>query len=175
MSLIFGPHPPVQPRRDETLIKEIRAYTFSSSSDEESGGGGADCHRQSQGHWIVDSDIANPMSVYAEYRDSRSSWGIGALGSVIVEVELDDEKKTVGVGISIGGEAACYIVENHLSLFVEGQSPVNVELIFDQMWRSTMNYGRKGIAIQAISAVGEFPKWVRFSLFPACLMCTHDR
>ncbi|KAK1749149.1 L-rhamnonate dehydratase [Skeletonema marinoi] len=153
MSLIFGPHPPVMPRKGETLIKEIRAYTFSSSSEEESGGGGADCHRQSSGHWIVDSDIANPMSVYAEYRDSRTSWGIGALGSVIVEVELDDENKTTGVGISIGGDAACFIVENHLSRFVEGQSPVNVELIYDQMWRSTMNYGRKGIAIQAISAI----------------------
>lgn len=153
MSLIFGPHPPVMPRKGETLIKEIRAYTFSSSSEEESGGGGADCHRQSSGHWIVDSDIANPMSVYAEYRDSRTSWGIGALGSVIVEVELDDENKTTGVGISIGGDAACFIVENHLSRFVEGQSPVNVELIYDQMWRSTMNYGRKGTAIQAISAI----------------------
>jgi len=153
MSLIFGPHHPVMPRKGDTLIREVRAYTFSSSSEEESGGGGADCHRQSSGHWIVDSDIANPMSVYAEYRDSRTSWGIGALGSVIVEVELDDEKKTTGVGISIGGDAACFIVENHLSRFVEGQSVVNIELIYDQMWRSTMNYGRKGIAIQAISAI----------------------
>ena len=42
------------------------------------------------------------------------------------------------------------MVENHLSWFVEGQDPSNVELIWDQMWRSTMNYGRKGIAIQAI-------------------------
>lgn len=141
------------PRDGETLIREIRAYTFSSSAEEEDGGGGADCHRQSSGHWIVDSDIANPMSVYAEYRDSRTSWGIGALGSVIVEVELDDEEMTTGVGISIGGDAACFIVENHLSRFVEGQNPVNVELIYDQMWRSTMNYGRKGIAIQAISAI----------------------
>jgi len=141
------------PRGGETLIREIRAYTFSSSSEEEDGGGGADCHRQSSGHWIVDSDIANPMSTYAEYRDSRTSWGIGALGSVIVEVELDDEEMTTGVGISIGGDAACFIVENHLSRFVEGQCPVNVELIYDQMWRSTMNYGRKGIAIQAISAI----------------------
>mmetsp|Transcript_13865 Transcript_13865/g.22708 ORF Transcript_13865/g.22708 Transcript_13865/m.22708 type:complete len:446 (+) Transcript_13865:164-1501(+) len=153
MSLIFGPHPPVMPRKGETLIREIRAYTFSSPEEEESGGGGADCHRQSSGHWIVDSDIANPMSMYAEYRDSRTSWGIGALGSVIVEVELDDENMTTGVGISIGGDAACFIVENHLSRFVEGQSPVNVELIFDQMWRSTIQYGRKGIAIQAISAI----------------------
>jgi len=41
------------------------------------------------------------------------------------------------------------MVKNHLSRFVEG-SPSNVELIWDQMWRSTMNYGQKGIAIQAV-------------------------
>lgn len=44
-----------------------------------------------------------------------------ALGSVIVEVEADDG--TVGVGVSIGGDPACFIVENHLSRFVEGQDP----------------------------------------------------
>ena len=58
-----------------------------------------------------------------------------------------------GVGISIGGEPACFIIENHLSRFVEGQDPKNIELIWDQMWRSTINYGRKGLPIQAISAV----------------------
>lgn len=70
-----------------------------------------------------------------------------------MEVELDDEAQTVGVGISIGGEAACFLIEHHLSRFVEGQSPSNVELIWDQMYRASLNYGRKGIAIQAISAV----------------------
>jgi L-rhamnonate dehydratase len=29
----------------------------------------------------------------------------------------------------------------------------NVELMWDQMWRGSMPYGRKGLAIQAISAV----------------------
>jgi L-alanine-DL-glutamate epimerase-like enolase superfamily enzyme len=44
-----------------------------------------------------------------------------ALGSVVVEVETDDG--TTGVGVSIGGEPACYIIEHHLSRFVEGQDP----------------------------------------------------
>ena len=84
----------------------------------------------------------------------------------------------VGVGISIGGEPAAYIVETHLSRFLEGQvcaceapsSDVpslrranpparasacagvqdvnNVELMWDQMYRSSINYGRKGLTIQ---------------------------
>src|SRR5207244_4047160 len=102
-------------------------------------------------HWIVDSPIANPMSVYEKYRASRTSWGINALGTVLVQVELEDG--TVGIGASIGGEPACYIIEHHLSRFVEGQDPRAVELMWDQMWRATMPYGRKGLPVQAIGAV----------------------
>ncbi len=128
----------------QTSICDVRAYIVDAS-------GGADYHDQSQGHWIIDTPIANPMSVYEEYKSSRVSWGINALGSVIVEVELDNG--TTGVGISTGGEPACFIIERHLKRFLVGQSPYNIELIWDQMWRATLPYGRKGLAIQAISAV----------------------
>jgi L-rhamnonate dehydratase len=73
MSLMLGPHPQVQPRG--VLIKEVRAYIFGDDQQEKDQGGGADCHKQAKGHWIVDSDIANPMSVYEQYRASRTSWG----------------------------------------------------------------------------------------------------
>ena len=36
---------------------------------------------------------------------------------------------------------------------MEGADPRDVELIWDQMFRSTLNYGRKGLPLQAISAV----------------------
>ena len=91
------------------------------------------------------------MSGYASYKMSRKAWGIDAIGSLICEVELTNGM--VGVGISIGGEPGCYIIEKHLARFVEGQDPKNVELIWDQMWRSTINYGRKGLPIQCISAI----------------------
>eukprot|EP00662_Eupelagonemidae_sp_cell21_P008935 gene8935-50187_t len=104
-----------------------------------------------KGHWIVDTPISNPMSGYPLYKGSRKSWGIDALGSMVVEVELTNGM--VGVGISIGGEPGCYIVEHHLARFAEGQDPRNIELIWDQMHRATINYGRKGLPIQALSAV----------------------
>ena len=126
-------------------IKEVRAYVI------QPGEPGADYHNQGRGHWIVDTPIANPMSVYEPYRASRTSWGINALGTVVTEVELEDG--TVGIGASVGGEPACYIIEKHLSRFVEGQDARNVELMWDMMWRGTMPYGRKGLPIQAISAV----------------------
>jgi len=100
-------------------IADVRAYIVDA--------GGADYHDQAQGHWIIDTPIANPMSVYEEYKASRTSWGINALGSVIVEVELNNGM--IGVGISTGGEPACFIIERHLKRFLLGQSPYNVERI----------------------------------------------
>eukprot|EP01104_Vermistella_antarctica_P012473 TRINITY_DN3620_c0_g1_i1.p1 TRINITY_DN3620_c0_g1~~TRINITY_DN3620_c0_g1_i1.p1 ORF type:complete len:473 (-),score=112.56 TRINITY_DN3620_c0_g1_i1:16-1317(-) len=131
--------------RQVSRIKDVRAYVVSPL---ESGG---DYHRQQDGHWIVSTMIANPMSIYEQYKTSRLSWGIDALGTVVVEVELEDG--TVGFGTSVGGEPACFIVEKHFSRFVIGQDPRNVELMWDQMWRASLPYGRKGVAIHALSAV----------------------
>jgi len=129
----------------KAIIQEVRAYVIDDSEM------GADYHNQRGGHWIIDLPVANPMSVYKDFKAKRTSWGINALGTVVVQVALDDG--TVGIGCSIGGEPACYIIEKHLSRFVEGQDPRNVELIWDQMWRATLPYGRKGLTIHAISAV----------------------
>src|SRR5919201_1603632 len=123
-------------------VAAVRAYVVS--------GGGADYHDQTAGHWI-DGQIATPMSRYPEYRATRSSFGLNVLGTVVVEVET--ESGEVGVGVSTGGIPACFIVEQHLARFVEGEDPRDVELIWDQMWRATMFYGRKGLVLNAISAV----------------------
>ncbi len=46
---------------------------------------GGDYHAQEAGHWIV-GEIATPMSLYPQYRQSRSSWGLDVLGTVVVEL-----------------------------------------------------------------------------------------
>jgi L-rhamnonate dehydratase len=123
-------------------IAEVRALVVP--------GGGADYHDQAEGHWI-DGQIATPMSRYPEYRLTRSSFGLNVLGTFVVEVETEGGE--VGVGVSTGGPPACWLVENHLARFVEDQRPERIELMWDQMWRSTLFYGRKGLALNAISAV----------------------
>eukprot|EP00747_Dinoflagellata_sp_TGD_P166438 gnl/TRDRNA2_/TRDRNA2_189217_c0_seq1.p1 gnl/TRDRNA2_/TRDRNA2_189217_c0~~gnl/TRDRNA2_/TRDRNA2_189217_c0_seq1.p1 ORF type:complete len:470 (+),score=98.27 gnl/TRDRNA2_/TRDRNA2_189217_c0_seq1:86-1495(+) len=146
-------------------IKEVRAYVAEEPAKNVDVQG-ADCHDVADLHWINGNlplaadngtvhtemlPIANPMSGHPQYKQHRKSWGINALGSMVVEIEADDG--TCGVGITIGGEPGCHLVENHLSRFVEGQDPRNIELMWDQMFRATLNYGRKGLPIQAISAV----------------------
>jgi L-rhamnonate dehydratase len=123
-------------------ITQIRAYTMR--------GGGADYHDQLSSHWI-DDHIATPMSRYPEYRKSRRSFGINVLGTLVVEVEASDG--TVGFGVTTGGEIGAYIVEKHFARFVEGRTVADIEVIWDQMYHASLFYGRKGIAINALSGV----------------------
>lgn len=113
-------------------------------------GGGADYHDQAGPHWI-DDHIATPMARYPEYRQSRQSFGINVLGTLVVEIEAEDG--TVGFAVTTGGEPAAFIVERHLARFLEGRSPTEYEKIWDQMYFSTQYYGRKGLVVNAISGV----------------------
>ena len=124
------------------LIRQVRAYVIR--------GGGADYHDQAGSHWI-DDHIATPMSRYPEYRQSRRSFGINVLGTLVVEIEAADG--TIGFAVTTGGEPAAYIVEHHLARFLEGRDPTEIEKIWDQMYFSTQYYGRKGLVVNAISGV----------------------
>jgi L-rhamnonate dehydratase len=123
-------------------IKHVRAFTLR--------GGGADYHDQGDGHWI-DDHIATPMARYPEYRQSRRSFGLNVLGTLVVELEASDG--TVGFAVTTGGEPGCWIVEKHLARFLEGRPVTGIEKIWDQMYHATLFYGRKGIVINTISGV----------------------
>lgn len=123
-------------------IRQVRAFYVQ--------GGGADYHDQARDHWI-DDHISTPMAKYPAYRASRQSFGLNVLGTLVVEVEADNGM--VGFAVSTGGEPAAWIVERHLSRFLVGANPVDIERIWDQMYLSTLFYGRKGLVLNAISCV----------------------
>lgn len=76
-------------------IRHIRALTVR--------GGGADYHDQGADHWI-DDHIATPMARYPEYRQSRQSFGINVLGTLVIEIEASDG--TVGFAVTTGARSA---------------------------------------------------------------------
>jgi L-rhamnonate dehydratase len=123
-------------------IREVRAFVTR--------GGGGDYHDQGKGHWI-DDHIATPMAKYPEYRTSRQSFGLNVLGTLIVEIEANDG--TTGFAVTTGGEPGAWIVEQHLSRFLKGAAITDIERIWDQMYLSTLYYGRKGLVVNAISGV----------------------
>jgi L-rhamnonate dehydratase len=137
MSLFLGPHEAVVVPDDQPKIKEVRAYVSRSNEY-----GASDVHDTPDTHWIMGMagpdgkwnhkdthpPITNPMSRFPEYHGSRKSWGVAKVPTVIVEIEQDDG--VIGVGTSTGGEAACFIIENHLSMFVEGQNGGSHLMVF---------------------------------------------
>jgi len=127
-------------------IREVRVYTVDKRAS-----GGDYFNQGTAEHWLVDSQIANPMSGYGEYRQRRTSWGIGVLGSIVVEIETEDG--VTGVATGSGGMPAAWLIKHHFSRFLVGHDARNINLIWDQMYRASLPYGRKGIPIMAISAV----------------------
>lgn len=123
-------------------ITHVRAFTVR--------GGGADYHDQDHGHWI-DDHIATPMSKYPEYRQSRQTFGLNVLGTLVVEIEASSGE--VGFAVTTGGDIGAWIVEKHLARFVEGQKVTDIEKMWDQMFNGSLFYGRKGIVLNAISGV----------------------
>ncbi|WWD16250.1 hypothetical protein CI109_100676 [Kwoniella shandongensis] len=114
-------------------------------------GSGGDYHSQAGDHWIVQGNISCPMHRYDEYRVSRTSWGIGVLGSLFVKLTASDG--SVGYATGMGGWPGLYLIEEHFKRFIIGQDPRDTNKIWDQMFRASMFYGRKGITLAAISAV----------------------
>ncbi|KAF9269289.1 L-rhamnoate dehydratase-like protein [Marasmius fiardii PR-910] len=131
--------------KDFPTITKIETFIVSAEGD------GGDYHRQKQGHWIVDTPISNPMSGYEQYRHSRTSWGIGVLGSLLVIITASDG--TQGFATGFGGPPACWLINEHFTRFVVGSDPRDTNRIWDQLFRASMFYGRKGITLAAISAV----------------------
>jgi len=106
--------------------------------------------KQLEESWLNETVIANPMSTYPRHHDRRSSWGPRWKSEVVVEIVTDE-----GI-IGLGGSAplpAKEIIDGHLAHLLMGEDPFNVEMLWDQMWRSTLPYGRKGIAVMALSAL----------------------
>ncbi|GAB7355168.1 hypothetical protein MBLNU459_g5735t1 [Dothideomycetes sp. NU459] len=114
-------------------------------------GAGGDYHNVKGGHWLIDSKISTPMSGYEKYRQSRTSFGINVLGSFCVEIEATDGTK--GFATGFGGPPACWLVAEHFTRFLLGSDPRDTNNLFEQMYRASMFYGRKGLPLAVISVI----------------------
>ena len=91
------------------------------------------------------------MAIYPRYRHPLSSW-FPTDAMCVVEIETDSGLVGAGWCEDYAGATGA-IVENHLSKLLVGADPRRRSQLWDQMYRSTMPYGRKGPALFAISAV----------------------
>jgi L-rhamnonate dehydratase len=132
-------------------ITDIHLYTLTGGTSGEKGAASG----QSQywgGGWQANTLISNPMSVYPEYAKVRTLW-MGP-GQDPYAIEIHTDAGITGCAVNYGGGAfACAVIQQHFKRFLIGQSPFNIERIWDQMERSTLPYGLGGVTSMAMAGV----------------------
>ncbi|MCL4402196.1 MAG: L-rhamnonate dehydratase, partial [Acidobacteria bacterium] len=69
-------------------------------------------------------------------------------------IAIHTDEGVAGIAANYGGGSfACGVIDQHFRRFLIGQDPFNIELIWDQMYRSTMPYGLGGVTAMAMSGV----------------------
>ncbi|KKC34383.1 L-rhamnose 1-epimerase [Devosia psychrophila] len=92
----------------------------------------------------------NPMDALGGLSDTMGSFRFHQW--LIVEVETTDG--IVGLGnCALAPPLAKQIIDQYLAPLVIGRDPLDVEALFQTMYRSTMAWGRKGVGMAAISAI----------------------
>ena len=72
-------------------------------------------------------------------------------GSVLVEIESDEG--TTGVGLGGGGMAGVIAVKHYLSPLLIGDNPLDIERLWELMYRASYRYGQAGLMLMAISGI----------------------
>jgi L-alanine-DL-glutamate epimerase-like enolase superfamily enzyme len=102
--------------------------------------------------WLSEGLIANPMSIYPAYRQKRSSW-FGPMTAAVIEIETDEGVRGLGTVGGGKGKLARPVIEEQFKTLLVGQNPFNIELLWEQMFRASQFYGRKGAVIEVMSGI----------------------
>lgn len=93
---------------------------------------------------------SNAMDMLYAPQETMSTFRFHAW--TVVEIETDDG--IVGLGnVALAPGIAKAIIDQYLAPLVMGQDPWDYEYLWQRMYRSTHAWGRKGVAMAAISAV----------------------
>ncbi len=68
-------------------------------------------------------------------------------------VIIKTDQGIAGYGLGAGGAVAAEIIHGHLQHLLVGANPLNVELLWDQMYTSAVMYGRRGVFVMALSGI----------------------
>jgi L-alanine-DL-glutamate epimerase-like enolase superfamily enzyme len=105
--------------------------------------------------WIEAIPLAIPMKPM----NPPSAWTAGARKQIVVRVHTDEGLSGLGEAFAYGAPlAVCNVIEESLAPMLLGQDPGRIDHLADLMHRGTMIYGRRGLAMFAISGV-EIALW----------------
>ncbi len=99
--------------------------------------------------------VGTPLTSLEAFVDPRGSTaaGLQPARTWLVVVELEDADGVVGVGTAGFGNPAAVEILRQLEPLVIGRPPTEVAHIWETMYRSTLNTGRRGVVLHAISAI----------------------
>lgn len=97
--------------------------------------------------------ITSVSALYPHYRNVVKSWRTN-LWQIVVRVETDSG--VTGYGYGGGGLAAVEVVNGHFAELLAGRSVDSTDqiaILWDELYEASIPYGRKGVAIMALSGV----------------------
>ena len=94
--------------------------------------------------------ITDVRAVQPVAPDSPADWRT-SLGQILVAIETD--AGLTGYGVGGGGLSGIHVIRTVMRDLLLGKDPEQIELLWDSMYEATLAFGRKGIAIMAISGV----------------------
>jgi L-alanine-DL-glutamate epimerase-like enolase superfamily enzyme len=99
--------------------------------------------------------VGTPLTALEGVTDARgaTSAGLPPARTWLVVVELEDADGAVGVGTAGFGNPASIDVLRQLEPLVVGRAPSEVAHVWETMYRATLNVGRRGVVMHAISAI----------------------
>jgi L-rhamnonate dehydratase len=94
--------------------------------------------------------ITDVRAVQPDTPESPPDWRT-TLGQILVAVDTD--MGLTGYGVGGGGPASVHVIRAVLRDLLVGENPENIDALWGRMYRATLPFGRKGLAIMAISGV----------------------
>jgi L-alanine-DL-glutamate epimerase-like enolase superfamily enzyme len=102
---------------------------------------------------------AIPLTVPVAPMTPPSAWEAGIGRQALVRITTDEGLVGWGECFAYGvTTAVCGVVDDALAPLVVGQDPTRIELLLDRMHRALMIWGRRGLAMMAVSGV-ELALW----------------
>ena len=102
---------------------------------------------------------AIPLAIPLRQTTPPSTWAAGAAKQILVRITTDDGLIGWGESFAYGATlAVCGVIDDALAPIVLGQDPSQIENLVDRMHRALMIWGRRGLAMMAVSGV-ELALW----------------
>jgi D-galactarolactone cycloisomerase len=102
---------------------------------------------------------ALPLTIPLAPSEPPSPWAAGVGRQILVRMATDEGLVGWGECFAYGATlAVCNVVDDALAPLVVGQDPARIELLIDRLHRALMIWGRRGLAMMAVSGV-ELALW----------------